>query len=134
MAVQTVHLSKQKLVFISTEVPDECVRRAQVVIVSEAGWHLIGPAPFRAHGLGNAMPLPQVRCPVVDVSAVTDDVGMKRVLDGCVTLQAGVINLAGLLTGLEALGGVVLKDPTPSPSPRLRRGEGSRKQKKARVQ
>lgn len=109
MSGQAVVLNKKKMVFVSSETPDEVVKRAQVVIVSDGRWHLIGPAPFRAHGLGAAIPLPKVTCPVVDVSRVRDDLRMKQVMDACVSVHAGVINLDGLLTGLEALGGIVLR-------------------------
>lgn len=97
---------KQK-VFVANAVPDECIERAQVVIVSGLSWHIIAPNPFRAHGLGNAIPVPTVKCPVVDVRGVQDDAAMMKVMAACVDKSAGVINLDGLLTGLQALGAKV---------------------------
>lgn len=90
MSGQAVVLGKKKMVFVSSETPDEVVKRAQVVIVSDGRWHLIGPAPFRAHGLGAAIPLPKVTCPVVDVSRVRDDLRMKQVM----TVKSVTANVA----------------------------------------
>ena len=77
------------------------------MIVTDMTWHLIGPGNLRAHGLSRDIPQPTVTCPVVDVSKVRDDEKMGAIIRTCVTPTAGVINMAGLLTGLEALGGMI---------------------------
>lgn len=99
------------MVFVSNEVPDECVKRAQVAIVTENGWHLIAPSPYRCHGLSKYVGMPQVACPIVDIRPVRmdDDDKMMQVMEACVDKNAGVVNLAGLLSGLEALGAVVTR-------------------------
>jgi hypothetical protein len=110
MQITIVKELKQK-VFVANEVPDECVAHAQVAIISNLSWHLIAPNPYRAHGMSEALPLPKVACPIVDVRSVTDDEAMMKVMSACVDKTAGVINLSGLLTGLEALGAVVTQKP-----------------------
>lgn len=100
---------KTKYVFAASAPGDECVRHAQVVIVAEHSWHLIAPKPYRVHCLLSFAAVPSVACPVVDVRGVKDDVKMFAVMQACVDEKAGVLNLDGLLTGLEALGGVVKK-------------------------
>lgn len=99
--------TQKKMVLAATSVPEDCIRRAQVMIVTDMTWHLIGPGNLRAHGLSRDIPQPTVTCPVVDVSKVRDDEKMGAIIRTCVTPTAGVINMAGLLTGLEALGGNV---------------------------
>lgn len=93
-------------VLLATAPMEECVKRAQVVIVSEHSWHLIAPRPYKMHCLNSFAAVPTVTCPVVDVREVPDARSdeMFRVMQACTADQAGVINLAGLLTGLEALG------------------------------
>lgn len=99
----------KKTVLAATEVPDECIKNAQVMIVADLSWHIIAPNPYRMHGLGDMIPAPKVTCPIVDVRGVPaeNDDAMLRVMNSCVDKSAGVLNLAGLLTGLEALGGRV---------------------------
>jgi hypothetical protein len=46
---------------------------------------------------------------VVDVKGVQDDEGMANLIKTFTDPTAGVLNLDGLLTGLEALGGEVCK-------------------------
>lgn len=111
MVVQSNQTVK-KYVFASNEVPEECVKRAQVVIVGAFSWHLIAPAPYRMHCMLSFAPMPAVNCPVIDVKNVSDDEGMARVMAACADPTAGVINLDGLLTGLEALGAKVSKSGT----------------------
>jgi hypothetical protein len=103
---------KPKYVFTASDTPDECVRNAQVLVVGEFSWHVIAPAPFRLHCLLSFAPVPQVRCAVVDVHGVTDDGKMAELIRTCTDPSAGVINLDGLLTGLEALGGKVSRPLT----------------------
>jgi len=98
---------QKKLVFVSTAVPAECVKNAQVAIVSKDSWHLIAPWPHRAHGLGRSIPMPEVRCPVVDVRPVQDEAKMRTLFNVCVVPYGGVVKLDELLAGLEALGAVV---------------------------
>jgi hypothetical protein len=100
-----------KLVFVSTEVPEECIQRAQVAIVTDNGWHLLAPIPYRCHGLDKFVPMPKVNCPIVDIRPVRmdDDDKMMAVMASCVDRSTGVINMSGLLSGLEALGAKVTK-------------------------
>lgn len=107
--VTTATPSKTKYVFSASAAPDECVKAAQVVIVAEFSWHVIAPAPYRMHCLLSFAPVPAVACPVVDVKGVQDDEGMAKLIRTCTDPSAGVLNLDGLLTGLEALGGKVCK-------------------------
>lgn len=104
-------VQSQKTVVAATEVPEECVKRAQVVIVSEYSWHLIAPKPWKMHCLLNFAPVPTVTCPVIDVRGVPDEKSeaMFKVMQACVADHAGVINLDGLVTGLESLGAVVVR-------------------------
>ena len=108
MAVQREQ-TKTKYVVSASAVPDEVVKAAQVVIVAEYSWHVIAPAPYRMHCLMSFAPLPAVSCPVVDVKGIADDEKMAAILKSCTDPIAGVINMDGLLTGLEALGGKVQK-------------------------
>lgn len=99
--------TKTKYVFSASAVPDESVKAAQVVIVAEFSWHVIAPAPYRMHCLLSFAPVPKVACPVVDVRGVQDDEKMAEIIKACTDPSAGVINLDGLLTGLEAMGAKV---------------------------
>ena len=101
MAVQREQ-TKTKYVVSASAVPDEVVKAAQVVIVAEYSWHVIAPAPYRMHCLMSFAPLPAVSCPVVDVKGIADDEKMAAILKSCIDPIAGVINMDGLLTGLEA--------------------------------
>lgn len=96
---------RKKIVTVARGVPAECIRAAQVIIVTEDTWHLIAPGSLRVHGLSGDIPMPAVTCPVVDVRGVEDFARMRGIMDVCVDVNAGVINMDGLLTGLEALGG-----------------------------
>ncbi len=98
----------KELMLVSTEVPEDCIRRAQVAIVTENGWYLLVPGA-RITGLSKWVPLPKVTCPVVDITPIRmdDDDKMMKIMSVCVSKTAGVINLAGLLIGLEALGAKV---------------------------
>lgn len=109
MAVQSVDQTKTKYVFSASAVPDESVKAAQVVIVGEFSWHVIAPAPYRMHCLMSFSPVPVVTCPVVNVMGVQDDEKMAEIIKACTDPSAGVINLGGLLTGLEALGAKVVQ-------------------------
>lgn len=100
---------KVKFVLTASAPPEECFRRAQVLVVGDHSWHVIGPAPYRLHVLNTFSRPPAVGCAVVDVRGVTDDEGMGRVVRACTDPSAGVINMDGLLTGLAALGGKVTR-------------------------
>lgn len=104
-------MDKKKYVYVASEIPDECVFHAQVAILAEFTWHLIGPAPYRAHGVTQYIPMPDVKCPIVDVRTMKLDTGnddrMWQVMNACVDKTSGVFNLSGLLTGLEALGATI---------------------------
>lgn len=106
--VTNVRKSEVKLVFLAHEVPEESLGHAQAAIISDGTWHLIAPNPYRIHSTAD-IPMPKVNCPVVDIRGVTDEEGMRRVMDACTDKSAGVINLDGLLTGLEALGAKVTR-------------------------
>lgn len=116
---------KRKLVVMATAVPEDVVRQAQVLIVTRDTWHLIGPGKLRAHGLSREIPAPSVTCPMVDVSGVKDEERMRGIMEACVSPVAGVFNMAGLTTGLEALGGKVV---------RVTGKAGVKRGRKARVQ
>lgn len=107
MATIATQQLKTRYVFSASAVSDECVKAAQVVICTEFSWHVIAPVPYRLHCLLSFAPVPAVKCAVVDVRGVADDEGMARVMGACTDATAGVINLGGLLTGLEALGAKV---------------------------
>jgi hypothetical protein len=109
MTVTITHVQKKK-VFVASEVPAECVRRAQVAIRTGISWHLIGPNNCRAHGFSRYVPMPEVRCPVVDTRQILDEVAAKAVLARCTDRKRGVFALDELLDGLEALGAIV-QDP-----------------------
>jgi len=97
-----------KLAFICNEVPEEIVRHAQVMIVTGNTWHIFGSAG-RAHGDREAFNIPEVSCTVIDISPI-DELNSEKVAEiigTCTDPNAGVINMAGLVTGLSALGGVV---------------------------
>lgn len=103
----TITQTGRKTVFVASAVPDECVRRAQVAIRTGISWHLIGPGGRRAHGFSKFVPMPDVRCPVVDARQILDDVAASKLLKLYTDKERGVFNLDELLAGLEALGGVV---------------------------
>lgn len=105
--MDTKMVTQTKQVMLSMALPEDCIRNAQVLIVEEGRWHVLAPKPYRMHCDSGFAPVPTVGCPVVDVRHVQDDEGMGRVMAVCVDPTFGVINLAGLLTGLEALGAVV---------------------------
>lgn len=104
-------VTQTKQVMLSMALSEDCIRNAQVLIVEEGRWHVLAPKPYRMHCDSGFAPVPTVRCPVVDVRNVQDDEAMGRVMGTCVDPTFGVINLAGLLTGLEALGATVSRVP-----------------------
>ena len=120
-----------KMVYISKAVHEECIRRAQVLIVTEETWHLIGPEPYRAHGDRMFAKAPKVTCPIINLSAVDEgnDEKVAEIIKACTAPTAGVINMEGLIAGLSALGGKVTPPPTP-PQMKKTFGEGRKKQKK----
>lgn len=104
--------TETKHVFLSTTVPNEVVEHAQVAILTEATWHLIGPAPYRAHGLLSFAPLPEVHCPVVDITPIPSpgmDEKVREIILAHTDPRAGVTDLDGLLAGLGALGAKVTR-------------------------
>lgn len=109
--VETSRLKPVKMVYVAKAVPEECAARAQVMIVTGRTWHLIGPAPYHAHGDASFAKAPKVGCVVIDVSGVPEvnDERMGQVIAACTAPSAGVINMDGLVTGLCALGGKVRK-------------------------
>jgi len=113
---------QKQMMFLSKATPEECIERAQVAIINENGWFLIGPAPYRAYV---NTPQPSVKCAIVDIRPVRmdDDESLFAVVDRNVDKTVGVIDMAGLLRGLEGLGAVV----TPARSQRVAsRGRGDR--------
>lgn len=105
-----VDVRKQKRVVVARELPMEALEHTQVLIVDGERWHALAPFPWRVHGeWGLEEVLGVVRCPVVDVSAIdpANDIRAGDVIRSCSDARCGVFNLSGLLTGLEALGGVV---------------------------
>jgi hypothetical protein len=111
--MDTKMVTQTKQVMLSMALLEDCIRNAQVLIVEEGRWHVLAPKPYRMHCDSGFAPVPTVRCPVVDVRNVQDDEAMGRVMGTCVDPTFGVINLAGLLTGLEALGATVSRVPEP---------------------
>ena len=103
---------QKQMMFLSRVTPEECLERAQVAILNENGWAFIAPAPYRAYVL--SAPLPNVNCPVVDVRQVRveDDDRMFAVINECVNETVGVIDMDGLLNGLEELGAQVTRVQT----------------------
>jgi len=85
---------------------DAILDQAQVMVIVNERWFVYAPMPYRCQGKGE---LPKVNCPVVDCSGIAEDLfpKMAQVVGDCVDVQHGVLNRGGLLTGLEALGGVV---------------------------
>lgn len=126
---------QKKMVVAAVGVPEECIRNAQVMIVTGETWHLIAPGSLRVHGLSKDMPVPVVGCPVWDVSGVKDLDRMRAIMDACVTPAAGVFNMAGLTTGLEALGGKrVVVEPLSVSSKQLEKSSRSLKVSSSRYQ
>jgi len=96
-------------VIVMSDAPEVVLHYAQVLIVDGERWHAYGPGAMRAHGewgIGEARAL--ATCPILDVSGVTDDERMADIIRRCTAEHAGVINMDGLLTGLQALGAQVL--------------------------
>lgn len=124
-----------KLVYLGTEVPDECIANAQVVIKTEDTWHVIAPNPYRMHCTAD-IPMPEVKCPIVDIRGVKDEEAMRAVMEKCTDKSAGVLNMAGLLTGLEALGAKVTQRVSEAASQRVRAADVAarfREKKEGRV-
>lgn len=105
-------VTQTKRVMMSMALPEDCIRNAQVLLVEAGRWHVLAPKPYRMHCDSAFMPEPVVTCARVDVSGIEDEEGMSRVMGTCVDPTFGVINLDGLLTGLEALGGKVSRPVT----------------------
>jgi len=101
-----MHSTQTKYVFLSTSLPEDCAKYAQVAIQDERSWHLIGPAPYRAHGDAGQYAMPEVTCPVVDIRPIPaeKDEAVMNILAHCIQPQSGVTDLHGLLDGLERLG------------------------------
>lgn len=130
---------KAKMVFVSTEVPEEVAKKAQVAIVTEMSWHLIGPGRFRAHGFnrGVSLPMPAVKCPVVDVSLVEEQA--TAVLKRYLHPTAGIKDVPALLEELKMLGADISLAPPPTPPQKSAKGggvfgEGSKRRIAKRVQ
>lgn len=94
-------MDKRKL-FVGNVSPDDVAKRAQVMLVDGERWWIKAPAPYRCYGEGET---PKVSCPVVDCSSIPDD---DEMLKRMAYVIGDCVNLAGLLEGLEALGGRVL--------------------------
>jgi len=103
-----------KLLRVAHDIPRESIERAQVVILSDRTWSLIAPAPYRVHALSREVPLPAVTCPLIDIRSVGLSTGqtdrMLEVVEKCIHTDEGVIDLKGLISGLKALGAVVLPE------------------------
>jgi hypothetical protein len=112
--MDTKVVTQKKQVMLSMALPEDCIRNAQVLIVEAGRWHVLAPKPYRMHGDSTFMPEPVVSCARVDVREIADEAGMSRVMGTCIDPTFGVINLDGLLTGLEALGGKVSRVPAKS--------------------
>jgi len=99
-----------KLVLTANSVPADCIERAQLAIVTSSAWHIYGPV--RCHSYDKvAMPLPELKCPVLDISNLSneadDQVGAllaKHVYEG------GLVNVGELVEGLKALGAKVTNE------------------------
>lgn len=98
----------KRIVMVATDVPEEIVRRAQLMIVTGESWHIICPGQ-RAHGKNEAAP--QVACPIVDISAVEDDEQVAELMKLCVLPIAGVVAMETLINGLTKLGATVKNRP-----------------------
>ena len=98
-----------KTVLTSNSVPDEAVAHAQVVILTQHGWHMIAGAQ-RVHAYDtDKMPLPAVNCPIIDVSTIPEenDDAAKDIIVANTSKAAGVTNLPALVRGLKAMGAKV---------------------------
>lgn len=105
--------TERRLILRATEVPDECIKRAQAVIITESAWHLIAPLPWKLSCLKD-MDIPEtVTCPIVDISALPEelDTQVAQVIAENYSLDSGVTNLPALLAGLVQLGAVVTNRP-----------------------
>lgn len=105
-------VTQTKQMVVATPVLEEALQRAQVLIVEGKRWHVLAPRPYRAQGdWGIEEVKALVNCPIIDVSRVPAELDetMGAVIRGCVDVNAGVFNRAGLLTGLEAIGAVVVQ-------------------------
>ncbi len=101
-----------KTVLTANTVPDEAVRRAQVIIVTASGWHMISGAQ-RIHSYNTEkMPLPAVNCPIIDISDIDEehDEAVTDVIVANTRKAEGVTNLAALVRGLKAMGAKVTND------------------------
>lgn len=102
----------KKVVLVAKQVPAECVKRAQVLVLTDKTWHILAPNPYRAHGLLSEGTTPKVKCLVLDLSRVPaeNDEKTAQVIKDCTAEHAGVINMEGLVSGLCALGGRVVSE------------------------
>jgi hypothetical protein len=92
-----------KVCFISNTFND--LVNAQVAIESLETWTVIANRQ-RASGLKSFGPMPQVFCPVVDVSGVQDDEAVLRVVKQWIGPE-GVRDVAALCKALQDVGAVV---------------------------
>jgi hypothetical protein len=99
---------QKQMMYMAKVTPADCYRHAQVVILNENGSWVIAPAPYGAYVVNEQVL--HFPVPVVDVRQVReeDDERLKAVLRDCVDDEAGVMDMAGLLRGLEALGATIV--------------------------
>jgi hypothetical protein len=98
-----------KKVFASEAPPEEVIRAAQLAIVTEHTWHILGQR--RAYGERSFCELPEVACPIVDISALpaSMDEAVGSVIGEHAT-PIGYRDVPTLLAELEKLGAQVILD------------------------
>ena len=102
--------SAKRLVLTANEVPADCAERAQLAIVTASAWHIYGPV--RCHSYDKeAMPLPKLKCPVLDISGLSDEADEKvGALLAKHMGESGLVNVGELVKGLQALGAAVTNE------------------------
>ena len=84
----------------------------QIALLGARSWALIGPY-FRHTGLLDRWPMPEVACPVIDISRL-DPQRLPRILHAHVHTPSGIEDVGGLIKALLRAGGRQL---TPFPLP-----------------
>lgn len=102
--------SAKKLVLTADSVPADCIERAQLAIVTASAWHIYGPV--RCHSYDKeAMPLPALRCPVLDISGLSDEADDQvGALLAKHSYESGLSNVPELVNGLKELGAAVTNE------------------------
>lgn len=107
----------RRQILCGTEVPEECIRRAQVVIMTAETWHILAAAPYRAGFSREETTIPDdmLSCPIVNISELPEelDAQVAELIRNHYTPETGVVLLPELLSGLVKLGAKVMNRPCP---------------------